>query len=87
MCRVPRATDRLYTIALYPGLSAPVCLVEFAPWVTVSLGFTTYFSVFFWFRVTCVHLLPCTALVILNIFLCSALRKADRRQTPLNPLN
>ena len=35
------------------------------------------------FRVVCVHLVPCVSLVILNILLFSAIRKAERRRQKL----
>ena len=38
---------------------------------------------FFWFRVFFVHLLPCIFLVIFNILLCSAMKKAEQRRKRL----
>ena len=35
------------------------------------------------FRVICVHLVPCVSLVILNILLFSAIRRAERRRQKL----
>jgi len=40
-----------------------------------------YFNVYFWFRVVYIHLVPCSALVILTALLVNAMRRAqDRRQ-------
>ena len=40
-----------------------------------------YFNVYYWFRVIFIHLIPCSALVVLTALLVNAMRKAqDRRQ-------
>jgi len=40
-----------------------------------------YFNVYYWFRVVFVHLVPCSALVVLTALLINAMRRAqDRRQ-------
>ncbi|XP_053403450.1 sex peptide receptor-like [Mercenaria mercenaria] len=37
-----------------------------------------YKNTYFWFRITCIHLVPCIALIILNGLLISAMQKAKR---------
>jgi len=40
-----------------------------------------YFNVYYWFRVVFIHLVPCSALVVLTALLVNAMRRAqDRRQ-------
>jgi len=40
-----------------------------------------YFNIYYWFRVVFIHLVPCSALVVLTALLVNAMRKAqDRRQ-------
>ena len=42
-----------------------------------------YFNVYYWFRVVCIHLIPCTTLVAVNAALVNAMRKASRRRRQL----
>ena len=42
-----------------------------------------YFITFWWFRCLFVQLLPCISLVILNILLFSAMRRAEQRRRRL----
>ena len=40
-----------------------------------------YFNIYYWFRVVFIHLVPCSALVVLTALLVNAMRRAqDRRQ-------
>jgi hypothetical protein len=54
------------------------CLLQLAPFVDSHSD--VYFNVYFWFRVVFVHLVPCSALVILTALLVSAMRRAQRRR-------
>jgi len=38
-----------------------------------------YFNIYYWFRVVFIHLIPCTALVILTGLLVNAMRRAQVR--------
>jgi len=42
-----------------------------------------YFNVYYWFRVTFIHLVPCTALVVLNVLLVDAMHRAQVRREQL----
>lgn len=59
------------------------CQVETAPWVHNFLGEDVYFISYYSFRVIFVHSLPCTALVVLNLLLFRALRRAQRNRAAL----
>lgn len=55
-----------------------------AHWVTDVLTIDVYFFSYYMFRVLFVHLLPCISLVVLNVLLFKALRKAqDKRDKML----
>lgn len=51
-----------------------------AHWVTDVITENVYFTCYFTFRVIFVHLVPCTALVVLNLLLFRALRQAQKRR-------
>ncbi|XP_017786519.1 PREDICTED: sex peptide receptor [Nicrophorus vespilloides] len=57
-----------------------VCRVKIADWVNEYMTEDIYFLFYFIFRIIFVHLIPCVALVILNVFLFLALRKAQQRR-------
>jgi len=42
-----------------------------------------YFNTYYWFRVVCIHLIPCTTLVAVNAALVNAMRRANRRRRQL----
>ena len=63
------------------SVGSPICVGQFSPWVLYFKD--VYFNCFYWFRVICVHLVPCVSLVILNILLFSAIRRAERRRQKL----
>ncbi|XP_014665909.1 PREDICTED: sex peptide receptor-like [Priapulus caudatus] len=42
-----------------------------------------YYNIYYWFRVVCVHFVPCTTLVVLNACLLNAMRKAQQRRKKL----
>jgi len=76
-----RIVDRTYFVLSKSG-SPHLCVAQFSSWVLL-LTKDIYFNCFYWFRVVCVHLVPCVSLVILNILLFSAIRKAERRRQKL----
>merc|ERR1719507_1972905 len=79
---LPRMLDRTYNVVEL--LERKVCLVDFAAWLKATTRITNaYFITFFWFRCLFVQLLPCISLVILNILLFSAMRRAEQRRRRL----
>ena len=54
---------------------------------TISTGIckwqVVYYNLYFWFRVVCVHLGPCASLVLLNVLLFGALRRAQQKRDKL----
>lgn len=60
-----------------------VCHRERAYWVREYVTENCYFITYFLFRVFFVHLIPCVALVILNILLFRALKQAQQRRDQL----
>ncbi|CAG9116173.1 unnamed protein product [Plutella xylostella] len=76
--QLPRFFDRRYVphVTVWRGQLKDVCQMEMAPWVkTISLD--AYFIAYFAFRVLFVHLIPCTSLVVLNVLLFRAMKKAQ----------
>lgn len=59
--------------------TAMVCYEHMAPWVQ-AIHIDVYFNLYFWFRVIFVHLIPCTALIVLNVLLFKALRAANKKR-------
>lgn len=59
----------------------PACVIFFSEWITSSLN--AYYALYFWFRVVAVHLGPCTSLVVLNILLFRALKRAEKKRMKL----
>lgn len=57
--------------------------VRTADWVDDFIGEDLYFSTYFLFRLFFVHLLPCIALVILNVLLVRAMQQAQERRKAL----
>jgi len=81
---LPRVLDRNYAVIQdpnNPGTEREVCLVHFSSWVTKIVNI--YFISFWWFRVVFVQIFPCVSLVILNILLFSAMRRAEQRRRRL----
>ncbi|KAI5636215.1 serpentine type 7TM GPCR chemoreceptor srw domain-containing protein [Phthorimaea operculella] len=82
--QLPRFVDREYVphITVWRGHYENVCRMELAPWVhTISPD--AYFITYFSFRVLFVHLVPCTSLVVLNVLLFRAMRKAQLNRQKL----
>ncbi|XP_053403524.1 sex peptide receptor-like [Mercenaria mercenaria] len=52
------------------------CSFHVRTWVLNN--YVVYQNTYFWFRIICIHLVPCTALVILNGLLIAAMQKAKR---------
>jgi len=46
-----------------------------------------YFGAYFWCRVIVVHLVPCSALIVLNVLLVREMRRAQRRRAHLLAIN
>ncbi|XP_060086233.1 sex peptide receptor-like [Ylistrum balloti] len=57
------------------------CVQELRPWVQAHIDL--YYNVYYWFRVICIHLIPCAFLVVLNALLISAMRTAQLRRMQL----
>ena len=59
----------------------PACFYVLSPGVRSheNLLFNTYY----WFRVVCIHIVPCTSLVVLNSALVGAIRTAQHRRSEL----
>lgn len=69
-----------------------VCTREISYWVRNYVTENVYFITYYMFRILFVHLIPCTALVVLNLLLFRALRQAQKRRDILlsskkNPKN
>lgn len=60
-----------------------VCSRDQAYWVKEYVSVNLYFVTYFMFRVLFVHLIPCIALVILNVLLFRALKQAQQRRDML----
>lgn len=81
---MPRLLDRNYSVTTSEtmlGVEKEVCLVHFSEWTKNMIDI--YFMSFWWFRVIFVQVLPCISLVILNILLFSAMRRAEQRRRRL----
>ena len=63
------------------GEAREVCLITFTSWVRGHKDI--YFNSFWWFRVIFVQLFPCISLVVLNVLLFSAMRRAEQRRRRL----
>ena len=59
------------------------CFTPFASWLDSQDFLSLYFNLYWWFRVIFIHLIPCTALVVLNALLVRAMRDAQRKREQL----
>jgi len=66
---------------LNPNKTVLSCYAVLRPWFFSNQ--TVYFNIYFWFRIICIHLIPCTSLVVLNALLISAMRTAQVRRMQL----
>eukprot|EP00090_Calanus_glacialis_P019990 TRINITY_DN30708_c0_g1_i4.p1 TRINITY_DN30708_c0_g1~~TRINITY_DN30708_c0_g1_i4.p1 ORF type:complete len:460 (-),score=70.44 TRINITY_DN30708_c0_g1_i4:402-1781(-) len=84
---MPRVFDRTYDVIHEASPSSSfvsereICLVHFSSWAFKIVNI--YFISFWWFRVVFVQIFPCISLVILNILLFSAMRRAEQRRRRL----
>lgn len=60
-----------------------VCKRVIASWVRDYLSENVYFTTYYMFRVIFVHLIPCVALIVLNLLLFQALKQAQQRRDML----
>ena len=70
---------------LDPAQNVTGCCSEFSPFVVRYQNL--YFSVYYCLRVVLIHLVPCTALVLLNALLIHTMRTAQARREVLLKLN
>ncbi|XP_033730837.1 sex peptide receptor-like [Pecten maximus] len=61
-----------------PNQTVITCFEVFNTWV--ADGVDLYFTIYFWFRVICINLIPSIVLVVLNVLLICTLRSAERRR-------
>ncbi|XP_046638116.1 sex peptide receptor-like [Daphnia pulicaria] len=82
----PRLFDQVYLPVEIrwdgEGVVTTCCKYE-ADWVTDIFSQVVYYNLYFWFRVVCVHLGPCASLVLLNVLLFGALRRAQQKRDKL----
>ena len=64
------------------GRMVTVCEEIYSSWLC-TITPNVYFSLYYWFRVIFVHVIPCTFLVFLNVLLCIALKRADLKKRKL----
>ena len=67
----------------WEGENVTTCQQEEADWVHYVISLDVYYNVYYWFRVFCVHLVPCVSLVVLNALLFGALRRAQQKRDKL----
>ena len=64
-----------------PNTTVKACVRHPKAWMAEHLDL--YYNVYFWFRVICIHLIPCTFLVVLNALLILTMRQAQIRRMQL----
>ncbi|CAL1539799.1 unnamed protein product [Lymnaea stagnalis] len=57
------------------------CVVDYRPWIAAHVN--TFYSIYYWFRVIFINLIPCVSLVVMNALLIYAMRVARRRRMQL----
>lgn len=65
------------------NVTTPQCLPSTPYWVTDIITEIVFYNIYYWFRVVFVYLLPCFSLVVLNVLLFSALRRAQQKRDKL----
>ncbi|XP_066256266.1 sex peptide receptor [Euwallacea similis] len=80
--QVPRMFESDYSLmkVLWNNQTVDVCIKSDAYWVQELITANVYYCVYYMFRVAFVHLLPCIALVTLNLLLFRALKQAQKRR-------
>ncbi|XP_045464657.1 sex peptide receptor [Harmonia axyridis] len=68
---------------LWHNRTTHVCKRVIASWVQDYLSENVYFTTYYMFRIVFVHLIPCVALIILNLLLFQALKQAQQRRDML----
>lgn len=66
---------------IYPNKTINACFKRLKPWFQLNIN--VYFNMYWWFRVICIHLIPCTFLVVLNLLLILTMRTAQIRRMQL----
>lgn len=66
---------------LNPNVTIKACYKNERAWMRKHMNL--YYNVYFWFRVICIHLIPCTFLVVLNALLILTMRQAQIRRMQL----
>jgi hypothetical protein len=66
---------------IYPNKTVNACVKVLKPWFLENMD--VYYNMYFWFRVICIHLIPCTFLVVLNLLLILTMRTAQIRRMQL----
>ncbi|XP_076065701.1 G protein-coupled sex peptide receptor [Oratosquilla oratoria] len=81
--QAPRLVDVFYwtEYSEWQGRVTAVCAWHYARWIIEYLDL--YFSLYFGFRVIFVHLGPCASLVVLNVLLFRAMRRAQLKRVKL----
>lgn len=80
MCKYYTNLEFFQVEITWNNRTTEVCHREHASWVKFFLTENFYFVTYFMFRVIFVHLIPCIALVILNVLLFRALKQAQQRR-------
>ncbi|KHN70883.1 Rhodopsin [Toxocara canis] len=68
-----------YMESRYDGDRA-ICNLHYAPWVLEVLGVQLFYSIYYWFRVICVHGIPCFMLLIFTCKLSTTIKAAEIRK-------
>lgn len=64
--------------AVHPNQTVVGCVMRFHSWAQSSMKL--YYSIYYWFRVIFIHLVPCISLVVMNALLIYAMRVAQKRR-------
>ncbi|XP_055704597.1 sex peptide receptor [Phlebotomus papatasi] len=80
-----RFVDRDFQLStiIWNNQTTNVCHLETAHWVREYIGEDFYFTSYYLFRILFVHLLPCCALVALNVLLFKAMKSAQEKREKL----
>ncbi|XP_050312242.1 sex peptide receptor [Anthonomus grandis grandis] len=80
--QLPRMFDTDYSLTeiSWHNRTVSVCVKNYASWVQEILSLDVYYICYYMFRLIFVHMLPCIALVTLNLLLFRALKQAQKRR-------